>query len=172
MVADRVTVTLSTLSCSKGLNDGVVDKAKKKASIDQPPKPAKLTHKCFEGGFEGFRYEQSKKITLSSDHSDHWRWPNSPAMNSAEIEVFYKRLEGFFVRKDAKILAERLFTRDREGSNLFMCVKCKHLHGLVCRNWKQAGVAQKADGATLPSNFTVLLQRCDGFTSALNIAKF
>ncbi len=150
----------------------------KKASIDQPPKPAKPakpTHKCFEGdleGFEGSRYEQSKKLTFSSDHPDHWCWPNSPAMNSVEIEVFYKRLEEFFGRTDAERLAERLFTRDRERSNLFMCVECKHLHGLVCRNWKQAGVAQKVDGATLPFNFTVLLQRCDGFTSALNIAKF
>jgi len=147
----------------------------KKASIDQPPKPAKLTHKCFEEGLEGFegsRYEQSKKLTLSSDHSDHWCWPNSSAMNSAEIEAFYKRLEGFFGRIDADRLAERLFTRDREGSDLVMCVECKHLHGLDCLNWNQAGVAQKAKGSTLPFNFTVLLQRCDGFTSAFNIAKF
>ena len=52
----------------------------KKASIDQPPKPAKLTHKCFEEGLEGFegsRYEQSKKLTISSDHSEHWRWPTT-----------------------------------------------------------------------------------------------
>ena len=146
-----------------------------KVSIDQPPKPAKLTQKCFEEGLEGFegsRCEQSKKLTLSNDHPDHWCWPNSPAMNSTEIEVFYKRLEGLFGRTDAERSAERLFTRYREGSDLVMCIECKHLHGLVCRNWKQAGVAQKADGATLPFNFTVLLQRCDGFTSALNIAKF
>ena len=74
----------------------------KKASIDQPPKPAKLTHKYFEGGLEGFegsRYEQSKKLTLLSDHSDHWCWPNSPAMNSAEIDIFYKRLEGSLVEQ-------------------------------------------------------------------------
>jgi hypothetical protein len=146
-----------------------------KASIDQPPKPAKLTQKCFEVGLEGFegsRCEQSKKLTLSNDHPDHWCWPNSPAMRSTEIEAFYKRLEGFFGRIDAERLAERLFARDREGSDLVMCVECKHLHGLDCRNWKQAGVAQKANGATLPFNFTVLLQRCDGFTSAFNIAKF
>ena len=155
--------------------DWLIRLKNKKASIDQPPKPAKPTQKCFEGGLEGFEgsiSEQSKKLTLSKNHPDHWCWPNSPAMNSEEIEVFYKRLEGFFGCTDAERLAERLFKRDREGSDLVMCIECKHLHGLVCRNWKQAGVAQKADGATLPFNFTVLLQRCDGFTSALNIAKF
>lgn len=146
-----------------------------KAFIDQTPKPAKPTQKRFEVGLEGFegsRCEQSKKLTLSNDHPDHWCWPNSSAMNSAEIEAFHKRLEGYFGRTDSEQLAERLFKRDREGSDLVMCMECKHLHGLVCRNWKQAGVAQKADGATLPFNFTVLLQRCDGFTSVLNIAKF
>ena len=147
----------------------------KESSIDQPPKPTKLTHKCFDGGLEGFegsRYEQSELSTISNVHSDNWCWPNSPAMNSGEIGVFYKRLECFFGHKDAERLAEMLLTRDREGGDLVMCIECKHLQGLTCRNWKRAGVIQKAEVASLAPNFTVLLQRCDGFTSALDIAKF
>lgn len=155
--------------------DWLIRLKNQKTSIDQPPKPAKPNQKYIKmglDGFEGTNCEQFAKINLSQVHSDHWCWPNSLTMNSAEIKVFYKRIEAFFSREDAEGLAEMLCMRDREGSNLFMCVECKHLHGFFCRNWKQAGVANKADGATLPSNFTVLLQRCDGFTSALNIAKF
>ena len=33
------------------------------------------------------------------------------------------------------------------------------------------GVVNNSEGATLPSSFTVLLQRCDGFKPAINFAK-
>lgn len=88
-----------------------------------------------------------------------------------EKSRYQERMDWFFGRADAEKLAERLFTRDREGIDLVMCVECKHLHGLVCRNWKQAGVAIMPEGSTLASIFTVTLQRCDGFTSAFNVAR-
>ena len=103
--------------------------------------------------------------------SDRWCWPNSSAMNTAEIFTFYLRLEQFFGRPDAEQLADRLVIRDRDREERVMCVECKYLQGLNCRNWVQAGVALKAEGATLPSSFTVLLQRCDGFKPAISFSK-
>ena len=38
-------------------------------------------------------------------------------------------------------------------------------------NWNKAGVAIKAEGANLPSSFTLLPQRCEGFKPAINFAK-
>ncbi len=65
----------------------------------------------------------------------------------------------------------RAYDCDRDLEDRVMCVECKYLHGLICRNWNKAGVAIKAEGAILPSSFTVLLQRCDGFKSAIYFAK-
>ena len=105
---------------------------------------------------------------------DRWCYPYSTAMNTAEIDTFTVRLARFtdlgVILEDAERIADRLVIRDRDWEERVMCVECKYLQGLNCRNWVQAGVALKAEGATLSSSFTVLLQRCDGFKPAINFA--
>ena len=107
--------------------------------------------------------------------SDRWCWPHSSAMNGREIDIFLIRLEHFMTLgvglNSAENLADRLVIRDRDLDDRVMCVECKYLHGLICRNWNKAGVAIKAEGANLPSSFTLLLQRCDGFKPVINFAK-
>ena len=96
-------------------------------------------------------------------------------MNRREIDIFLIRLEHFrslgFGLNSAENLADRLVIRDRDLDDRVMCVECKYLHGLICRNWNKADIAIKAEGANLHSSFTVLLQRCDGFKPAINFAK-
>ena len=107
--------------------------------------------------------------------SDRWCWPHSSAMNGREIDIFLIRLEHFrslgFGLNSAENLADRLVIRDRDLEDRVMCVECKYLHGLICRNWNKAGFAINAEGANLPSSFTLLPQRCDGFKPAINFAK-
>jgi hypothetical protein len=109
------------------------------------------------------------------DDSDRWCWPYSSAMNGREIDIFLIRLEHFrslgVGLNSAENLADRLVIRDRDLDDRVMCVECKYLHGLICRNWNKAGVAIKAEGANLPSSFTLLPQRCEGFKPAINFAK-
>jgi hypothetical protein len=119
-----------------------------------------------------------KKAGLNSaqiEDSDRWCWPYSSAMNGREIDIFLIRLEHFrslgVGLNSAENLADRLVIRDRDLDDRVMCVECKYLHGLICRNWNKAGVAIKAEGANLPSSFTLLPQRCEGFTPAINFAK-
>jgi len=119
-----------------------------------------------------------KKAGLNSaqiEDSDRWCWPYSSAMNGREIDIFLIRLEHFrslgVGLNSAENLADRLVIRDRDLDDRVMCVECKYLHGLICRNWNKADIAIKAEGANLPSSFTVLLQRCDGFKPAINFAK-
>ena len=106
---------------------------------------------------------------------DRWCYPYSTAMNTAEIDAFTVRLARFtdwgVILEDAERIADRLVIRDREQDARVVCVECTYLQGLTCRNWVQAGIAIKAEGAILPSSFTVLLQRCDGFKSAICFAK-
>ena len=107
--------------------------------------------------------------------SDRWCWPHSSAMNGREIDIFLIRLEHFrslgFGLNSAENLADRLIIRDRDLDDRVMCIECKYLHGLICRNWNKAGFAIKAEGANLPSSFTLLPQRCDGFKPAINFPK-
>ena len=119
-----------------------------------------------------------KKFHLNSAQikdSDRWCWPHSSAMNGREIDIFLIRLEHLrsigVGLNSAENLADRLVIRDRDLDDRVMCVECKYLHGLICRNWNKAGIAIKAEGANLPFSFTVLLQRCDGFKPEINFAK-
>lgn len=116
----------------------------------------------------GLNYAQMKD-------SDLWCWPYSSVMNGREIDIFLIRLDHFrslgFDLNSAEKLADRLVIRDRDLDDRVMCVECKNLHVLTCRNWNKAGVAIKAEGANLPSSFTLLPQRCDGFKPAINFAK-
>ena len=101
--------------------------------------------------------------------ADSCCWPNSTAMNGAEIDAFTSRLARFTDKglslEDAERLADKLVIRDREGDDRRVCLECVHLsHGGRCGNWQAAGVAIRARDAQLPGDFTAMLQRCDGFT--------
>ena len=101
--------------------------------------------------------------------ADSCCWPNSTAMNGAEIDAFTSRLARFTDKglslEDAERLADKLVIRDREGDDRRVCLDCVPLrHGGRCGNWQAAGVAIRARDAQLPGDFTAMLQRCDGFT--------
>ena len=105
---------------------------------------------------------------------DRWCWPNSTAMNTAEIDTFTARLDDFTRRglafDDAEKLADKLVLRDRDLDDRRLCPECQHLHGnrpsaWRCGNWKQAGIAVRASDAQLSAALVHQLQRCDGFTA-------
>ena len=85
------------------------------------------------------------------------------------FEYRFNRYIGLGLNQEkAKLLCETLRKRDREngGDNRRSCFECAHLtndHGWFCNNWRQAQVAIRARDAQLPTEFAILLQRCDGF---------
>ncbi len=101
--------------------------------------------------------------------SDRWCWPNSPAMNSREIDTFTARLARFTEKGvslgDAEPLADRLVIRDREADDRRLCLECSHLQGYArwrCGNWQAASVARQG----LARDLVLILQRCSGFRPA------
>ncbi len=102
--------------------------------------------------------------------SDRWCWPNSPAMNTREIDTFTARLALFTDKgeslDDAERLADRLVIRDREGDDRRLCLECAHLQGYGrwrCGNWQAADVARQG----LAGDLVLMLQRCRGYSGAL-----
>lgn len=99
---------------------------------------------------------------------DRWNWPNSPAMNAAEVDTFVGRLARFTDRglivPVAEALADKLVIRDREGDDRRACLECAHLQGFTfrCANWQRAEVARDR----LAGELVLLLQRCPGFKEA------
>jgi hypothetical protein len=98
-------------------------------------------------------------VEIPISHADRWCWPNSPAMNTAEIDTFYRRIDRFWGRPDAERLADRLVIRDREVDDRVMCVECRYLSGKSCQNWKRAEVTPQ-----IPWEMQTTLQRCPGFS--------
>lgn len=108
---------------------------------------------------------------LASDPAkvpERWNWPNSPAMNHAEVDTFTVRLDRFIdqglILPLAEALADRLVNRDRVGDDRRLCLECIHLQGLGrwrCANAAQADVAP----AALAPALVLMLQRCAGFVS-------
>ena len=75
---------------------------------------------------------------------------------------------------EGESLADQLVLRDRVGDDRRLCMECTHLQGFSrwrCGNWLRAGVALSAQDAQLPADLVGLLQRCDGFTNAIRVAK-
>lgn len=110
--------------------------------------------------------------TLAIVDPDRWCWPNSTAMNSAEIDTFTARLARFTDKGvshgDAERLTDKLVMRDREQDDRRLCMECTHLRGYgACGNWQLAGVAIRARDVQLPADLVQQLQRCDGFTHVL-----
>lgn len=105
------------------------------------------------------------------------RWPQSPAITSRDTDTFTARLARFTAKglthTDGEALADKLVQRDRESDDRRLCLECSHLSGRgagswQCRNWQRAGIAIKSRDAGLPDDLVRLLQRCNGFTNAIN----
>lgn len=103
--------------------------------------------------------------------SDLCCYPNSEAMNGAELTIYFSRLERFTdlgVRyEQAELLADKLVARDRQFDDRRLCLECKqlksHAGAWSCRSWQQAEIAFKERDAGLPSDLVQVLQRCNGF---------
>jgi len=141
-----------------------------------PAKPAKTVFAVFAGSTlppvqknEGF----SGAANDPAPDPDQWCWPNSPAMNTAEIETFTARLlrctaKGLPV-PDSEALADKLVNRDREQDDRVICLECMNLGGYGagswrCINWQAAGISVSLLHASLPGDLVMQLQRCAGFT--------
>ena len=105
-------------------------------------------------------------------------WPHSAAMTGAEIDTFTARLARFTDKgldlNAGERLADKLVIRDRECGDRRACLECRHLAGhapgsWACGGWKQAGIAIRARDAQLPTDFVNVLQRCEGFTDAIQL---
>lgn len=116
----------------------------------------------------------------SGTGTDRWCYPNSTAMNSAEIDLFTARLHRFTDKGLTSIvseaLADKLVNRDREGDDRRSCLECRHLSGYGntswrCGNWQAAGIATRPRDTQLPADLVLQLQRCDGFASAMPCQK-
>ena len=142
-----------------------------------PAKPAETVFAVFAGSAlptlqknEGFTRAANDP---APDH-DQWCWPNSPAMNTTEIETFTARLLRFTAKGlpvlGSEALAEKLVDRDREQDDRVICLECRHIAGYGagswrCANWRAAGIAVSPRHASLPSDLVMQLQRCGGFTT-------
>lgn len=110
-------------------------------------------------------------IAVTED-SDRWCWPNSPAMNGREIDLFSIRLEQFrslgVDLDSAEKLSDRLVIRDRDLDNRIVCFECHFLRtGWHCMNSQNAGVCLQYTNSKLPNDFVHQLQRCSGFKSEI-----
>ena len=155
------TAALRLLAVSAVATEAVSAKPEQLSSVLAVPSPAVL-EKC------------DSSIAVSED-PDRWCWPNSSAMNSAEIGTFEARLHKFtdkgMARNDGEVLADRLVLRDRDQDDRRVCLECKHFagHGAGswrCGNWQVAGIAIRPRDTQLPADLVLQLQRCDGFANA------
>ena len=83
-------------------------------------------------------------------------------------DVFAARLALFTDRdlsmEEAQAMAEKLVQRDKEKDDRRVCLECAHLWGNAqvrnCSQWRKIGMI---NGPAIPSELTMLLQRCNGF---------
>lgn len=151
----------------------------KKTSVGaemDPTKPTKPGSVGFVGSSlpplqknEGF----SRAANDPAPDPNQWCWPNSPAMNTAEIETFTARLLRFTAKGlpvlDSEALADKLVNRDREQDDRVICLECMNLGGYGagswrCTNWQAAGISVSSLHASLPRDLVKQLQRCADFT--------
>ncbi len=158
---DETTVA-RLLAVSAVLTEAVSAKPEQLSSVLAVPSPAVL--------------EKHDSSTAVTEDPDGRCWPNSSAMNGAEIDTFAARLHRFtdkgLAQNDGEALADKLVVRDREADDRRFCLECRHLSGYGhsiwrCGNWQAAGVAIHSRDAQLPRDLVVQLQRCDGFAAHL-----
>lgn len=102
---------------------------------------------------------------------DRLCWPQTEAMNTAEIDTFNGRLHLFTRHSldytEAEMLAAGLVLRDRGADDRRLCLECLHLRGCgtywTCEQWRRAGLAVSG----VPAETVKLLQRCDGFKESI-----
>jgi hypothetical protein len=120
--------------------------------------------------------EKCESSDVVPEDPDRWCWPHSSAMNNSEIAVFTARHARFTHRSiskaDSDRLADKMMNRDRQKGNWFSCLECCNLAGSGtsswhCSNWRQAGIALRANHNALPTDFVHLFQHCDGFQAVL-----
>ena len=116
--------------------------------------------------------EKNDSISAIKEDPDRWCWPNSPAMNGRETNLFSIRLEqlrSLGVGLDsAEKLADRLVIRDRDMDDRIVCFECCHLrNGWRCMNWRNAGAWVHHSNSKLQNDFVNQLQRCPGFKPAI-----
>lgn len=97
------------------------------------------------------------------DFSDRWCWPQSDAMNGAEMTLFAERARQFTRRgmsaDSAEEMADRLVIRDREQDERRACWECAAYRLGRCGNHRGAGLHSRDIGPMLAA----VLQRCPGF---------
>lgn len=112
----------------------------------------------------------SMAADMAAADPDRWCWPESDAMNTAEIDRFMARVALFgrqgLALAQAQDIADRLVGRDRDGDDRRMCRECSNLSGASCNNWVRAGVAIHRRDARMPGELLHLLQHCPGFKAA------
>ncbi|RZI78828.1 MAG: hypothetical protein EOP38_26910 [Rubrivivax sp.] len=123
----------------------------------------------FDGGLSRPDAEALAAQGMAFD-PDRQCWPNTNAMNTAEIDTFMARVHLFTVRglntTEAERMADPLVRRDREADDRRLCLECSHLRrgaGLWrCGQWQRAGLAV----ADVPGDVVNMLQRCSAFNEA------
>lgn len=97
--------------------------------------------------------------------ADRWCWPNSGAMNTAELNAFVARrdrlLRWGYGESEADDLAERLTLRDRQEDDRRMCLECSNLGDMGRCIAASTGRLVGADRRLEPVR--TILQRCEAF---------
>ena len=123
------------------------------------PKDLEKSKVIANAGNDESECPSTQAVEIPTAQADRWCWPTSPAMNTAEIDTYYRRLDRVWGRSDAERIADRLVIRDRDTDDRVMCVECRHISGKSCQNWKQAEMAP-----LIPEDMQTTLQRCPGFS--------
>ena len=102
--------------------------------------------------------EKNDSISAIKEDPDRWCWPNSPAMNGREINLFSIRLEQFrplgVGLDSAEKLTDRLVIRDCDMDDRIVCFECCHLrNGWRCMNWRNAGAWVHHSNSKLQNDF-------------------
>ena len=113
-------------------------------------------------------------VTAVAENPDALFWPESPGMATPETERLTERTM-LFIRRglatvEAEQLAFKLIDRDREMDDRRLCLECSNLSragGWKCSNWRQADIGS----LQVPTELVHLLQRCHGFTNAIQLKK-
>lgn len=147
-------------------------------AANDPPRAQDFDREAYEeraaimehdGGLNRPDAESLAAQGMARDPARHC-WPNTNAMNTAEIDTFMARVHLFTERgastTEAEGMADALVLRDREADDRRLCLECSHLRrsaGLWrCGQWERAELAV----ADVPGDVVNLLQRCSAFNEA------
>ena len=98
---------------------------------------------------------------------DRWCWPQSEAMNTAEIDRFRCRVVSFIRRgigeAQGELVADLLVIRDRHHDGLHLCLECSRLSGFADQAWRCANHRAAGVSRDLAADLVSMPQRCQGF---------